>query len=119
MESFNGARDGWVINPLCSNVGIGLVRMLRNLVGKKITSEFILMRPFIRFRWEEVRPIWFRESSLSEHHQIMLHSNNIFELMTTDPVFDDDESLVVYKSTDSSMCKPSAALSSFFLTLYF
>ncbi|GMT36065.1 hypothetical protein PFISCL1PPCAC_27362, partial [Pristionchus fissidentatus] len=69
------------------NVGIGLVRMLRNLVGKKITSEFILMRPFIRFRWEE----------------IMLHSNNIFELMTMEPVFDDDESVVVYKSTDPSM----------------
>ncbi|GMR60628.1 hypothetical protein PMAYCL1PPCAC_30823, partial [Pristionchus mayeri] len=69
------------------NVGIGLVRMLRNLVGKKITSEFILMRPFIRFRWEE----------------IMLHSNNIFELMTTDAVFDDDDSVVVYKSTDASM----------------
>lgn len=37
------------------NVGIALVRLIPNMVGKKFSQEFVLMRPFIRLRWEEVR----------------------------------------------------------------
>ncbi|CAB3400516.1 unnamed protein product [Caenorhabditis bovis] len=67
------------------NIGIGLLRIMSGLVGKKINQSFLLMRPFIRFRWEE----------------IMLYSNNIFELISVDPIRDDDDSVVVYKSNDT------------------
>lgn len=40
---------------LCRNIGIGLLRVMAGIVGKKINQTFLLMRPFIRFRWEEVR----------------------------------------------------------------
>lgn len=43
------------------NVGMGLLRVMSNLVGKKINHRFILMRPFIRFRWEEVTLYWEHE----------------------------------------------------------
>ncbi|CAI4223722.1 unnamed protein product [Auanema sp. JU1783] len=66
------------------NVGIGLLRVMSNLVGKKINQQFLLMRPFIRFRWEE----------------IMLHSNNIFELMSNDPIIDEDDESFTYKHND-------------------
>uniref|UniRef100_A0A1I7TCM2 guanylate cyclase n=1 Tax=Caenorhabditis tropicalis TaxID=1561998 RepID=A0A1I7TCM2_9PELO len=36
------------------NIGIGLLRVMAGIVGKKINKTFLLMRPFIRFRWEEV-----------------------------------------------------------------
>lgn len=39
----------------CRNIGIGLLRVMAGVVGKKINQAFLLVRPFIRFRWEEVR----------------------------------------------------------------
>lgn len=36
-------------------VGMALLRVMPRLVGKKINMQFVLLRPFIRFRWEEVR----------------------------------------------------------------
>ncbi|CAI2356709.1 unnamed protein product [Caenorhabditis sp. 36 PRJEB53466] len=66
------------------NIGIGLLRVMAGVVGKKINQAFLLMRPFIRFRWEE----------------IMLYSNNIFELISTEPIQDDEDGLLVYKHSD-------------------
>ncbi|CCD67191.1 Soluble guanylate cyclase gcy-31 [Caenorhabditis elegans] len=66
------------------NIGIGLLRVMAGIVGKKINQTFLLMRPFIRFRWEE----------------IMLHSNNIFELISSDPIQEDEDGILVYKTTD-------------------
>ncbi|CAI5456046.1 unnamed protein product [Caenorhabditis angaria] len=66
------------------NIGIGLLRIMSGVVGKKINQAFLLMRPFIRFRWEE----------------IMLYSNNIFELISTEPIQEDEDSLLVYKASD-------------------
>uniref|UniRef100_A0A914UQ07 guanylate cyclase n=1 Tax=Plectus sambesii TaxID=2011161 RepID=A0A914UQ07_9BILA len=66
------------------NIGMALLRVMPRLVGKKINNEFVLMRPFIRFRWEE----------------IMLHSNNIFEIMSIEPVWE-DEKVYVYRAGDA------------------
>ncbi|ULT80699.1 hypothetical protein L3Y34_010921 [Caenorhabditis briggsae] len=67
------------------NIGIGLLRVMAGVVGKKINQTFLLMRPFIRFRWEE----------------IMLHSNNIFELISCEPIQEDEDGILVYKTTDT------------------
>nr|pir hypothetical protein T07D1.1 - Caenorhabditis elegans [Caenorhabditis elegans] len=101
------------------NIGIGLLRVMAGIVGKKINQTFLLMRPFIRFRWEEVRGTnrnysfdiacdCFRNFFASPKKrvlksvksQIMLHSNNIFELISSDPIQEDEDGILVYKTTD-------------------
>lgn len=37
--------------------------------------------------------------------KIMLYSNNIFEIISTEPIQDDEESLLVYKHSDIDQCK--------------
>ena len=36
------------------NIGLGLLRLMPKLIGAKFPDAFVLLRPHIRFRWEEV-----------------------------------------------------------------
>ena len=58
------------------------------LVGKKITTEFVLTRPLIEFRWED----------------IITHSNNSFELQSVEPIYDTGETYINH-CTDMTDCE--------------
>ena len=36
------------------NTGMGLMRIMPNLIGEKVNMKFIMMRPQVGFKWEEV-----------------------------------------------------------------
>lgn len=57
------------------NLGLGLLRLIPRIVGKKVNHEFILLRPLLNFTWEE----------------ILLHTNNVFEIMSVDPIIRDGQ----------------------------
>lgn len=53
------------------NIGMALMRLVPKMIGKKINQEFVLIRPLVKFRWENVRifiQLIFISTKPSVHH---------------------------------------------------
>lgn len=95
------------------NVGSGLSTVFPDLDGKKINDAFLLARPLVEFTWNMVRYVWQRRKHygntsvsgqtattlLLQFHnasvsliwavictQIISHPNNLFEIVSKEPV---------------------------------
>lgn len=84
------------------NVGSGLSTVFPDLDGKKINDAFLLARPLVEFTWNMVTPARFHThfqrfssgetpdfSRMSVNlicTQIISHPNNLFEIVSKEPV---------------------------------
>jgi len=44
------------------NIGMALMRLMPRLIGRRINHEFVVMKPSIRFRWEDVKDFYLENS---------------------------------------------------------
>lgn len=77
------------------SIGNSLMVILPDLVGKKITNWFDLVRPLIAFKFQTVKKNYLNTYYtnkifilLMNKSQILNRTNNIFELVTVEPVPD-------------------------------
>lgn len=86
------------------NIGNSLMVILPELLGNKITAWFDLVRPLIAFKFQTVckqTTTIILSNNLKifnlAHFQILNRTNNIFELVTVEPV---PERADVYKNNE-------------------
>uniref|UniRef100_W5MYK5 guanylate cyclase n=1 Tax=Lepisosteus oculatus TaxID=7918 RepID=W5MYK5_LEPOC len=70
------------------NVGSGLATVFPDLDGKKINDAFLLARPLVEFTW----------------NMIISHPNNLFEIMSKEPVKNGNSSNAMESWGDGSRC---------------
>uniref|UniRef100_A0A915KNZ7 guanylate cyclase n=1 Tax=Romanomermis culicivorax TaxID=13658 RepID=A0A915KNZ7_ROMCU len=44
------------------NIGLALMRLMPRIIGRRISDEFVVLKPTIRFRWEDVVPLGTAQS---------------------------------------------------------
>lgn len=77
------------------SIGNSLMVILPDLLGKKITNWFDLVRPLTAFKFSSVSLPELIKFSLNwwwNYLQILNRTNNIFELVTVEPILNDKPS---------------------------